>query len=266
MANDARLRSLQGFVFDMDGVMYRGSQAVPGAGEFIAALRGAGIPFLFATNNSTTPPHAVAARLQGMGIHVVADEILSSAEATARALQRHVPAGRVLVLGEEGIREALRLAGYELTDDHKLADAVVVGLDRKLTYAALERATWAVRDGALLMATNSDRTFPTEDRLSPGAGSVLAAVEAATDTKAIVIGKPSPVMFEQALERMGTEAGLTACVGDRADTDIVGGQRAGMPTIAVLTGVGTRADFAALPQPPDWVFEDLRGLQRAYLG
>jgi 4-nitrophenyl phosphatase len=260
------LRDLQGFLLDMDGVMYRGNTALPGASDFVADLRAAQVPFLFLTNNSTTPPRLVAERLIGMGIPARASEVLSSSEATAAALAAEMPGGRIMVVGEAGIREALTAAGMRLTDDHDQADAVVVGMDRHCTYARLRDATLAIRRGALFIATNTDRTLPTEVGLIPGAGALVGALEIATDVRPRVIGKPSPDIFAFALGRLGTPAERTAAVGDRAETDIVGGQRAGLRTVAVLSGAGTPEEFSALVSPPDWIFRDLDELRLAYFG
>lgn len=264
MTKQPDLRDLRGFIFDMDGVIYRGNTILPGAAEFIAALREAGIPYLFLTNNSTTPPEAVARRLAGMGIAATAEDVLGSAEATAAFLGASRPGCTVYVVGEEGIRQALSQAGLELTDDYRQAEAVVVGLDRGTTYARLRDAALAIQRGATFIATNTDRTLPTEEGLIPGAGALVGMLEIATGVKARAIGKPEPGIFQLALERLKTPAEYTAVVGDRPDTDILGGQRAGLRTIAVLTGVGTAEDFAALQPGPVWIFPDLRALHRAY--
>jgi 4-nitrophenyl phosphatase len=260
------LSEMRGFIFDMDGVIYRGATALPGAAELLTALRAANIPFLFLTNNSTTPPRLVAERLRGMGIPANAGEVLSSAEATAAALAAEIAGGRVLVVGEAGIREALTEAGLRLTDAYDQADAVVVGLDRTCTYATLRDAALAIRRGALFVATNTDRSLPTEIGFIPGAGALVGALEIATDVKPRVIGKPSRDIFAFALERLGTWAECTAAVGDRPETDIVGGQRAGLRTIGMLSGAGTPGEFAALNPPADWLFNDLDELRRAYFG
>jgi 4-nitrophenyl phosphatase len=157
-------------------------------------------------------------------------------------------------------------AGLRLTDDHVQADAVVVGMDRDCTYARLRDATLAIRRGARFVATNTDRTLPTEIGFIPGAGALVGALEIATDVTPHVIGKPSRDIFVFALGRLGTPAELTAAVGDRAETDVVGGQRAGLPTIAILSGAGTPQEFSALVPPPDWVFRDLEELRQAYFG
>ncbi len=264
MSESVALGDYRGFIFDMDGVIYRGDAVLPGAADFIAALKAAGIPYIYLTNNSTTPPGQVAERLARMGIPTDPGEVLTSAQATAAALKAEMPAGRVIVVGEEGIRDALLQEGFTLTDDHRNADAVVVGLDRHFTYARLREAALAVRNGARFVATNTDRTLPTEIGLVPGAGTMVGALELATDVAPTVIGKPSAEIFRQALQKLGVDAEHVVTVGDRPETDILGSQAAGLKAIAVLTGVGTAEDFAALQPPPDWVFADLTELHRAY--
>lgn len=266
MSERPDLRALRGFIFDMDGVIYRGQEATPGAAEFIARLRQAAIPFIYLTNNSSTPPDKVAARLAAMGIPATAGEIMTSADVTAAEVRRAVTGRRALVIGEEGIRLALAAAGFTPVEDHRQADVVVVGIDRQATYARLREAALAIRRGAPFYATNTDRTLPTEVGLVPGAGAIVGFLEIATDVQPIVIGKPSPGFFLHALRALGTPAGLTVAVGDRPETDILGGQRAGLRTLAVLTGAGTAEEFAAMQPPPDWVFPGLAEVDRAYFG
>jgi 4-nitrophenyl phosphatase len=266
MSEFAALRALRAFIFDMDGVIYRGKTVLPGAPELIVRLRREGIPFLFLTNNSTTPPRAVAERLREMGITVTAADIMTSAEATASFLASEKPGCRVLVVGEEGIQRALTEQGFTLTTEHRLADAVVVGMDREATYARLKEASLAIQAGARFLATNLDASLPSEEGLIPGAGSLVGMLEIASRVRAHAIGKPEAGIFRQALARLGVEPEVTAAVGDRPETDILGGQAANLKTIAVLTGVGRREDFEQMLVPPDWIFEDLRELSRAYFG
>jgi 4-nitrophenyl phosphatase len=266
MSRAVSLQELRGFIFDMDGVIYRGNAVLPGAPEFTSALKRAGIPYLYLTNNSTTPPEQVAERLGRMGIPTDPAEVLTSAQATAAALKAEISGGRVIVVGEDGIRDALLHEGFTLTDDHGEADAVVAGLDRHMTYNRLKEAALAIRNGARFVATNTDRTLPTEIGLIPGAGAIVGALELATDVAPTVIGKPSAEIFRQALARLGVDCEHVGAVGDRPETDIAGGHAAGLSTIAVLTGVGTAEEFAALDPPPDWVFENLGELQRVYFG
>jgi 4-nitrophenyl phosphatase len=260
------LRGLRGFVLDLDGVIYRGNAVLPGAVETLSGLRAGGIPFLFLTNNSTTTPPLVAERLRGMGIPADAEEVITSSVAAAGALAAEMPGCRVFVVGEAGIWEALVEVGLRPTDRHGEADAVVVGLDRECTYARMRDAALAIRRGARFVATNTDRTLPTEEGFIPGAGALVGALQIATDVDPRVMGKPSREIFEFALRRLGTEADHTAAVGDRPETDIIGAQHAGMRTIAVLTGAGTADSFAALRPPPDWVFRDLMEFRLAYFG
>ena len=230
------LRELRGFIFDADGTLYRGEAVLPGAAEFIADLRRLGIPWLVATNNSTMPPAGVAARLTRMGIPATAADVINSSQVAAAYVAREMPGASVFMVGEAGVREALVAAGVALTEDWQAADAVVVGLDREATYARLRDAALAIRRGARFIASNADRTLPTEQGLIPGAGSVVAFLEIATDVQPHVIGKPAPDIFLHALARLGTPASLTAAVGDRPETDIAAGQAAGLRTIGVLTG------------------------------
>jgi 4-nitrophenyl phosphatase len=264
MGNLQDLRALRAFIFDMDGVIYRGHEVVPGATEFIANLRQAGIPFIYLTNNSSTPPDKVALRLADMGIPATASEVLTSADVTAAEVSRAVTGRQALVVGEEGIRSALARCGFTFVDDHRDADVVVVGIDRQTTYARLREAALAIRRGAPFFATNTDRTLPTEAGLVPGAGAIVGFLQIATDVQPTVLGKPSPGIFHYALRSLGTDPEATATIGDRSETDILGGQRAGLSTIAVLSGAGTAEDFAAMQPPPDWVFPSLAELNLAY--
>lgn len=265
MSERPALRALRGFIFDMDGVIYRGQEVVPGAADFIAGLRRRGIPFVYLTNNSSTPADKVAARLRGMGIESTPAEIITSAEVTAAEVSRAVAGRHALVIGEEGLRQAMSAAGFALVEDHRLADVVVVGIDRQATYERLREAALAIRRGAAFYATNTDRTLPSELGLVPGAGAIVGFLEIATDVKPTVFGKPSPGFFLYALQRLGTPAALTAAIGDRPETDIIGAQQAGLRTIAVLSGAGSAAEFAAMQPPPDWVFPSLKELAQAYL-
>lgn len=262
----ALLRQLRAFIFDMDGVIYRGSRVLPGAVRLVDRLQQRGVPYLFLTNNSTTPARAVAERLREMGIRAGPTDILTSADATAAYLAQEMPGCRVLVVGEAGIREALRSRGFSLTTDPHAAGAVVAGMDRQATYDRLKRASLAIQAGARFIATNLDASLPSEEGLIPGAGSIVGLLEIASGVKAHAIGKPATAIFQQALERLGVAPGSAAAVGDRPETDILGGQAAGLRTIAVTTGVGTRAEFEAMQPPPDWIFKDLAELDRACFG
>ncbi|MFL5767763.1 MAG: TIGR01459 family HAD-type hydrolase, partial [Actinomycetota bacterium] len=252
------LARYDGFLFDLDGVLYRGAEPIDGASEAVGAVRGAGRPVVFVTNNATRTPDEVAAFLRELGFEASSKEVVTSATATAALLSARAGA-RAFVIGERGLREALTSAGIELVDgDPERADLVVVGLDRELTYAKLKRAALLVQRGAALVASNPDRTFPQTDGLWPGAGSLLAAVEAATGATATIVGKPHPPLFESARDRAGSRKPLV--VGDRLDTDIAGANRLGWDSLLVLTGVSTQADLESASEKPTYVAPDLRFL------
>jgi len=258
------LRDIHGLLMDMDGVITRGQQALPGAPAFFDFLRARAIPFVLVTNNSSRTVQQIQETLAHMGIAVAVDEILTSAQATALYLRERAPAGaRVLPVGEEGLRAALREAGFTLVEQRP-ADYVVAGIDWHLTYDTLKRACLAIRDGAIFIGTNPDRTFPSEEGIVPGAGSILAALATCTGVEPVVIGKPALPIIELALQRLGVPAEHVAFVGDRLETDILAGQRAGLLTILVLTGVTRREDLAASDIAPDLVVENLVELQRAW--
>jgi 4-nitrophenyl phosphatase len=258
------LAEVKAVIVDLDGVLWRGRSPLSGVPSFFALLDQLGIRWLLASNNSTARPSAVIQRLAELGVSVRDDQVLTSALATARYLKHRMPdAGRVLVVGEDGLRDALEESGFELTDEAPDARAVVVGLDRSVTYARLAEASLAIRAGALFVGTNPDRTFPTERGLVPGNGALLAILETATDQAPVVVGKPEQIYFNLALEMVGSQPGAAMVLGDRLDTDILGGQRAGMLTCLVLTGV---TDLSALQQSqiqPNWVFPDLVALAAA---
>lgn len=256
--------TINGLLVDMDGVLYRGQMPIPGAEDFVAFLRCRQIPFLLLTNNSSLTPGQYVAKLKGMGIEVDAGELLTSAQATARFLaQQEQKGARVYVIGREGVRQALVEQGFSLVEEE--ADYVVVGWDWELTFDQLKQATLLVRAGARFIATNPDRSFPTEVGIIPGNGAILAALEAATDVRPLVIGKPEPAMFQLALAQLGLGASKVAVLGDRLETDILGGHRMGLRTLFVLSGVTDREELAQSPIQPDVVFKDVAYLQRAWV-
>lgn len=257
------LNTIRYLIVDIDGVLWHGKQPLPGVPEFFAFLNSRGIRFIIATNNSARPISDITGRLARMGIHVEAGDVLTSAEATALYLPHIVPPGsRVLLVGGKGIAHALTHAGYQLAD-HDVA-AVVVGVDFELTYDKLTRATLEIRRGAVFVGTNNDKTFPSDDGLTPGAGAIIAAVQTATDAQPILIGKPQRAMFDMAVQAMGGDPAATAMLGDRLDTDIEGAQRAGLKSILLLTGVTTSELLAQSSVKPDLVFQDLPALCEAW--
>jgi HAD superfamily hydrolase (TIGR01450 family) len=249
-------------LLDLDGVVYVGEQAVPGAPTALAAAVQAGMRVEFVTNNALRTPEEVAARLRGLGVDAEADAVVTSAQAAARVLTDRCGAGaRVLVTGGEGLRVAVTEAGLIAVDS---ADddpaAVVVGYDPSLDYARLAEAGLAVRRGALFVACNRDETMPTERGPMAGMGALAAFVATASGQRPLVAGKPEPALHQESVRR--SRASRPLVVGDRLDTDIEGARRAGTPSLLVLTGVtDLRALVAAPPdRRPDLLSRDLSGL------
>jgi len=260
-SSELLLRSIRGWLIDLDGVVYRGDQVLPGAVDFVQMLRERQIPFRYLTNNSSRTQAQYAERLCAMGIPADPDDFYTSALATAEHLGRQAPPGtRVLMIGKDGLREALLARGFELVHAPADAEYCVVGFTDTLTYDMLKRASLAIRAGAPFIATNPDPTLPVEEGLAPGIGAILAAINVASDVKPIVIGKPNRIIIDLALDRLGLSAGECAMVGDRLDTDILGGQGAGIPTVLVLSGSSTVDDLATSDIHPDLIVQDLPAL------
>jgi len=255
------LREIKHLVIDMDGVLYRGNDPLPGLPEFFGFLREHGIGFRLATNNSGSTPQQYAGKVQKMGAAVRPEEIITSGTATARWLAQQLPPGaRVHVFGEDSLRTALTEAGFELADEDVVA--VVASIDWGVTYDKIKRACLLIRHGAQFVATNLDPTRPTEEGLVPGTGALIAAIATGAETQPVAIGKPEPTMFEQAMAEMGARPETTATLGDRIDSDMVGGVRAGLRTILVLSGSTGRAEAEAYG--PDLIFEDIAALTQAW--
>lgn len=259
-----RLRSGRAWIFDMDGVLYRGNTALPGVDSIFTALTRRGIPFALATNNSMASPEQYAAKLAKMGIAVDAESIITSAMATRDYITTTIgPRAKLFVIGMPALTEQL-LSGTEFTVVDPLAeraDALVVGLDREITYEKLLRGHRAVLDGASFIATNADVTLPTEMGLVPGCGALVAAMAASTGATPIVMGKPEAHLLDASTTRMGVAPLDTVMVGDRLDTDIQAGNTAGMLSVLVLTGVSTRDDLNRFTAKPDIICDDLPALQ-----
>jgi len=259
----ALLERVRGIAFDMDGVLYRGEQPLPAAAELVAELEKRGIGFVMVTNNATKTPEEYAAKLARMGMTVPAERIVTSAIATRDWMrQRYEPGTTVYVLGMAALQQAIYDGGYFVPAGRD-AQVVVNGADFTLTYEKLKIATLAIRAGADWIATNADRTFPSEEGLIPGSGAIVAALQAATDRAPIVIGKPEPAMVLRAADLLGVPPDQLLVVGDRLDTDILAGQRAGSLTALVLTGVSTLTDVRASAVQPDIVLDDLHVLLEA---
>jgi HAD superfamily hydrolase (TIGR01450 family) len=259
-------------IFDLDGVVYRGDEPVPGAAALVNALRDGGTLVRFATNNSMATRSAYVERLAGHGIDAGVDEIVTSSYATLQHLRAHLPeVRRVLAVGAAGLVDELRDGGLEVTPAMDAAgpewngaplddafDAVVAGLDPQIDYRRLGIAAAAIRAGARFIATNADLRFPTPQGLMPGAGAIVAALSATTGVEPLVIGKPQPAMFRAILERDGVAPQDALVIGDNPDADLVAARRAGIGSILVLTGVADGPAAAALSgeRRPDRVAAD----------
>jgi len=258
-----QLTSIHNLLIDMDGVLYRGQTALPGAAELLAFLEAHGLGYLLVTNNATRTAAQFAAHLGRMGIPVAEERIITSGMATAAYLSTLAPAGsKVNVVGEQALAEEMQKRGFVIAG--RDAQYVVCGLDKTVTYEKLKTATLAIRDGATFIGTNADKTYPLEKDIIPGAGSIIAALVAATDVQPIVVGKPEPIIIEQCLRVLGAARQDTAILGDRLDTDVLGGHRAGIRTIMVLTGISTADEVAESAIQPDAVFADLPTLLAAW--
>jgi 4-nitrophenyl phosphatase len=266
----AKITSVKSIIIDIDGVLWRGAKPLPGVADFFALLKARAVDFLIVTNNATRTPESIAERLAQIGVSVSSSQILTSAKAAALYLRQELPPGSLtLVVGEEGLLDTLHQAGLlaepaDSADGGKPVAAVVVGLDRDVTYAKLAAASAAIRAGARFVATNADATIPTEDGIMPGAGAIVAAVQTATSVVPTVIGKPHRPMFKAALDILKTAPERTAMLGDRLDTDIEGAQAAGLITILVFTGVTSMEAASASTIKPDFSFTNLIELKEQW--
>ena len=257
------LAQIHNLLIDMDGVLYRGKTPLPGGPELLAFSEERGIRYLLVTNNSTLTPAQFVKRLARMGIHVSEEMIMTSGVATAAYLATLAPPGtKVNVVGESALIEELEKRGFVMAG--RDAEYVVCGWDKGINFEKLKTACLAVRDGATFIGTNADKTYPLENDLIPGAGSILASLIAATDVDPIVVGKPESIALEQSMHLLDAKAEETAILGDRLDTDILGGYRAGIGTIMVLTGVSTAEEAASYEAPPDLIYDDVPAMIEAW--
>jgi 4-nitrophenyl phosphatase len=267
--NLASLRDVRAVLFDMDGVIYVGERLLPGVQDMFDYLEASGRQWLCVTNNASKTPVQFVEKLTGMGVRSQPHQILGSAEATAGWLREQVDQhgwanGPVIVMGQEGLRTALTVRGFELTDDPHAATYAVAGINFKLTYEDLARVALAIRAGAKFIGTNSDPSYPTERGQLPGAGSILALLATATGVQPQVVGKPNRGMFDQALRRLGVQPQQAMMVGDRYDTDICGAVPLGLLTAGVLTGVTTLPEWQAADPKPTVVVPGLPELLQLF--
>jgi NagD protein len=249
-------KSSKSFLIDMDGVLVRGQELVPGADDFIDRLTASGRKFLILTNNSERTPKDLEHRLREMGLRVTAEHIYTSAVATALFLASQQPGGTAFVIGESGLIEALHDVGYVITD--RRPDYVVVGDSHHYDYDRITQAIRLVHAGARFIATNPDVTGPSQRGIVPATGSLVALIEKATGRQAYFVGKPNPLMMRTALHLLKEHSENTIMVGDRMATDIITGIETGMETILVLTGVTRREEVDHFPYRPSRIVESVR--------
>ncbi|MDF2048313.1 HAD-IIA family hydrolase [Arthrobacter sp. Cr_A7] len=251
---------------DLDGVVYAGPHAIPGAVESLQQLSGLGVGLGYVTNNASRSPAQVAAHLRELGAPAEDDQVVSSSQAAAELLaSRLAPGSRILVTGSPALAHEIELVGLvPVYSQDEEPVAVVQGFNPNIGWKDLAEATYVVSAGALWVATNTDMSIPQARGIAPGNGTLVAAVTAATGQKPLVAGKPEAPLFHSAAKRLGAERPLV--VGDRLDTDILGGNNAGFATVAVLTGVDTRQSILAAraAERPDYLIETLPDLHRPY--
>ncbi len=255
--------NLEAFLFDMDGVLYIGESPIRGSKEAIYSLRREGKKIALLTNNSTKSRKSYEKKFSEVGLEIDKSNIITSSYATALYLSENYKERKVYVIGEAGLKTELEEAGFDILSrkDSKNADFVVVGMDRGLTYDKIWGGLSALLSGAEFIATNSDPTYPTEQGLSPGAGASIGALSGSSKREPSTdIGKPSTYMIDTALDILGVPREKTAIVGDRIDMDIKAGNRAGLTSILVLTGVDDRDNAntaVGTEAAPDYVISDL---------
>jgi NagD protein len=252
-------RTITSYLIDMDGVLVREDQAVPGADNFIKALEDKGLRYLVITNNSIYTPRDLSARLARAGIRIPPERLWTSALATAQFLDEQRPDGTAHVVGEAGLTTALHEMGYVLSEVDP--DYVVLGETRTYSFEAITRAIRLIRTGGRFIATNPHPIGPSPGGPLPATGSVAALISRATGQEPYFVGKPNPLMMRSALRALEAHSGSTAIIGDRMDTDVVAGLEAGLETILVLSGVSSRDEANSYPYRPNRIVESVADIE-----
>ena len=254
--------AFSGLILDLDGVIWVGERPIQEAVEAVRRLKELGLKIMFVTNNSTRSRRDYETRLRSLGLDVNVEEIMNSGYATALLLREKYGGGSAYVVGEIGLVEELEGQGLKVLTREECwrdgADFVIVGMDREFNYWKIATSMRAIRHGALFVATNGDKTFPSEMGLLPGAGSMIAAISAASGKEPdIVVGKPSSHIFDIALKKLGLRRDKVLVIGDRIDTDVEGARRAGMKSLLVLTGVTREEELRSSAIKPDFVLSSI---------
>lgn len=256
-----RYADLKAIILDMDGVLWLDKQPIGDLAAIFTRIADLGLKVVLATNNGTKNVKEYQEKLIGFGVFLEDWQIINSAMASGFFLQSRFPqGGKVYVVGSPSLKDTLQSYGFEIAEEGEPVQVVVAGLDRQISYDKLRNATIQIYHGALFIGTNPDRTFPSPEGLVPGAGSILAAIEAATYTTPVIVGKPSPLLYDLALERLGTNPQQTIAIGDRYDTDIIGGIHAGIKTALLLSGVEDASKSSRWVPAPDLIAQDLTEL------
>lgn len=262
------LAGIDGLICDLDGVLYRGEQPIPGAAETVDRLRRGGIRVAFVTNNAAETVEQRLVSMQALGIHATPEELITSAVVTAEYLAAEGwKDSAAFMIGKDGLRHALAGAGIRITDgsDAHRPDLVVVASDDRFTFDAMSAAATFVREGAHFVAANDDATYPAPDGLLPGAGAIVASIVTASGRTPVVIGKPHRPMMEAAARRL-EGCRRIAVVGDQPATDLAGGREMGWATVLVLSGVTDAEEAASLGPSPDLVVPSIVELGDLLLG
>lgn len=256
------MKKYSGFLIDLDGTVYKGTEKIVEAIDFIKELERRKLPYLFLTNNSTKPPREVAEKLSEMGVPCTADHVFTTSMATATYIKELKREAKVYPIGEIGLYEALKDCDLEIVEEE--ADIVVMGLDKAITYEKLAKGALQIRNGADFIATNGDVALPTERGFMPGAGSLISVLSVSTGIEPTFIGKPESIIVEQAIEVLGTPKSETLMIGDNYATDILAGINAGIDSLLVHTGVTTKEELLTIKNHPtyainslsEWIFDE----------
>ncbi|QGH33376.1 TIGR01457 family HAD-type hydrolase [Gracilibacillus salitolerans] len=256
------MQKYKGFLIDLDGTVYKGTEKIIEAIDFVKELDRRGLPYLFLTNNSTKHPSDVSKKLVDMGVPSTTEHVFTTSMATASYIKEQKADAKVYPIGEEGLHMALEECGLEIVEEG--ADYVVMGLDRTINYEKLAKGALNIRAGAKFVATNGDVALPTERGFLPGAGSLISVLSVTTGVEPKFIGKPESIIVDQAIEVLGTAKEETLMVGDNYATDILAGINAGIDSLLVHTGVTTKADLKDIEKHPtfaidslaEWIFDE----------
>ncbi|MEN9603726.1 MAG: hypothetical protein RL719_551 [Actinomycetota bacterium] len=254
----ANRRKIECWLTDMDGVLVHEGVALPGAADVIKQWQAEGLRFLVLTNNSIYTPRDLAARLRATGLDIPEESIWTSALATAEFLRSQKPKGTAYVIGEAGMTTALHEVGYIQTDVNP--DYVVLGETRNFNFDMLTKAIRLINNGSRFIATNPDATGPSAEGPLPATGSVAALITKATGKEPYIVGKPNPMMFRSAMNKINAHSETTGMIGDRMDTDVVAGIEAGLHTVLVLTGIADDVEIAKYPFRPNEILNSIADL------